>query len=229
MELPAVNLKAILLVHWLLTTWGCIVFQGSYAWANFTILALGVWAVAQRDSVDAISMFLGGLVATVFLDIVHISIFYPTAGLTDTGRFGAGMAILSLLLKPFSCCLVYHMYRERGGFLRSSQERSAYQTIDSPEAPTEPFASLEGRGHASQGRKQQLMTSWACPAPSSGLAEAPAEEGTVQCGRWVSVSLNQTTQILFESCPAAGWLCALGQLNLSDLSVFWKRSNACQS
>lgn len=35
-------------------------FQGSYAWANFTILALGVWAVAQRDSVDAISMVSGG-------------------------------------------------------------------------------------------------------------------------------------------------------------------------
>ncbi|XP_064350123.1 type-1 angiotensin II receptor-associated protein isoform X1 [Camelus dromedarius] len=60
MELPAVNLKAILLVHWLLTTWGCIVFSGPYAWANFTILALGVWAVAQRDSVDAISMVSSG-------------------------------------------------------------------------------------------------------------------------------------------------------------------------
>lgn len=31
-------------------------FGGAYAWANFTILALGVWAVAQRDSLDAISM-----------------------------------------------------------------------------------------------------------------------------------------------------------------------------
>ena len=61
--------------------------------------------------------FLGGLAATIFLDIVHISIFYPRSGLTDTGRFGAGMAILSLLLKPFSCCLVYHMYRERRGAL----------------------------------------------------------------------------------------------------------------
>ncbi|XP_058408881.1 type-1 angiotensin II receptor-associated protein isoform X1 [Diceros bicornis minor] len=158
MELPAVNLKAILLVHWLLTTWGCIVFSGPYTWANFTILALGVWAVAQRDSIDAISMFLGGLVATIFLDIVHISIFYPRNGLTDTERFGAGMAILSLLLKPFSCCLIYHMYRERGGelplhtgFLGPSQEHSAYQTIDSSEARTEPFASPDGRGHTSQG------------------------------------------------------------------------------
>lgn len=31
-------------------------FPGAYAWSNFTILALGVWAVAQRDSIDAISM-----------------------------------------------------------------------------------------------------------------------------------------------------------------------------
>ncbi|NP_001127190.1 type-1 angiotensin II receptor-associated protein isoform X4 [Pongo pygmaeus] len=151
MELPAVNLKVILLGHWLLTTWGCIVFSGSYAWANFTILALGVWAVAQRDSIDAISMFLGGLLATIFLDIVHISIFYPRAGLTDTGRFGAGMAILSLLLKPLSCCFVYHMYRQRGGFLGSSQDRSAYQTIDSAEAPANAFAVPEGRGQDARG------------------------------------------------------------------------------
>lgn len=61
--------------------------------------------------------FLGGLAATIPLDIIHIGIFYPRDGLTDTVRFSAGMAILSLLLKPFSCCLVYHMYRERGGEL----------------------------------------------------------------------------------------------------------------
>lgn len=35
---------------------GCIAFEGPYPWANFTILALGVWAVAQRDSIDAISL-----------------------------------------------------------------------------------------------------------------------------------------------------------------------------
>ncbi|XP_023370983.1 type-1 angiotensin II receptor-associated protein isoform X2 [Otolemur garnettii] len=143
--------QVILLIHWVLTVWGCIDFSGAYAWANFTILALGVWAVAQPDSVDAISMFLGGLLATIFLDIVHISIFYGMATLTDVGRFGAGMAILSLLLKPFSCYLVYHMYRERGGFLGPSQDRSAYQTIDSTEAPADPFAIPDGRGQATPG------------------------------------------------------------------------------
>lgn len=59
--------------------------------------------------------FLGGLLATVVLDIIHLGVFYPRSSLSDTSRFGAGMAILSLLLKPLSCYLVYHMYQERGG------------------------------------------------------------------------------------------------------------------
>lgn len=152
---PVLVPQVILLVHWLLTTWGCLAFSGSYAWGNFTILALGVWAVAQRDSVDAIGMFLGGLVATIFLDIIYISIFYSSVAVGDTGRFSAGMAIFSLLLKPFSCCLVYHMHRERGGelplrsdFFGPSQEHSAYQTIDSSDSPADPFASLENKGQA---------------------------------------------------------------------------------
>ncbi|XP_048680987.1 type-1 angiotensin II receptor-associated protein isoform X5 [Caretta caretta] len=56
MEVPAVNLKAIVLVHWLLTTWGCLGLPPSYAWGNFTVLAVGVWAIAQRESIDAIIM-----------------------------------------------------------------------------------------------------------------------------------------------------------------------------
>ncbi|XP_070260189.1 type-1 angiotensin II receptor-associated protein isoform X1 [Myotis yumanensis] len=160
MDPPSVNLKLIILVHWLLTTWGCLMFGGPYAWANFTVLALGVWAVAQKDSIDAISMFLGGLVVTILLDIIHISIFYPRAGLLDVGRFGAGMAILSLLLKPFSCFMLYNMYLQRGGEgpfssvypgIGNTSQRSAYQTIDSPEAPTDFYAGAENKGHTSQG------------------------------------------------------------------------------
>lgn len=150
--------QVILLVHWLLTTWGSIVLGGSYSWANFTVLALGVWAVAQRDSIDAISMFLGGLLATILLDIIYISIFYPRVAISDTGRFSVGMAILSLLLKPFSCYLVHHMYRERGGelpfhsdLLGPSQEHSAYQTIDSVEEPADPFAGPEARASDARG------------------------------------------------------------------------------
>ncbi|NXO26774.1 ATRAP protein, partial [Cisticola juncidis] len=109
---------AIILVHWLLTVWGCMNYMLplSYAWGNFSVLAVGIWAIVQRDSLDAITMFLTGLLLTVLTDIIHISVFYPSHDfLSDVKRFSIGMAIFSLLLKPVSCYLVYRMYRERGG------------------------------------------------------------------------------------------------------------------
>uniref|UniRef100_A0A8C8SBK4 Angiotensin II receptor associated protein n=1 Tax=Pelusios castaneus TaxID=367368 RepID=A0A8C8SBK4_9SAUR len=153
MEVPAVNLKAIVLVHWLLTTWGCMGPIGlpiSYVWGNFTVLAVGVWAIAQRDSIDAIIMFLIGLLLTILTDIIHFSIFYhPSTSVFDVQRFSVGMAIFNLLLKPLSCLFVYQMYRERGGeyivnlgFFSMSRDRSAYQSIDQQDGPC-PYPDLE--------------------------------------------------------------------------------------
>lgn len=115
----------------------------SYAWGNFSVLAVGIWAIVQRDSLDAVMMFLTGLLLTVLTDIIHISIFYPPNNyLTDTNRFSIGMAIFSLLLKPVSCYLVYRMYRERGGeytfnigVTRAGRDRSTYEPIDQQDGP----------------------------------------------------------------------------------------------
>ncbi|XP_063173527.1 type-1 angiotensin II receptor-associated protein isoform X2 [Candoia aspera] len=132
------------MVQWLPST---------YAWSNFTILALGVWAIAQRDSVDAIFMFLTGLLLTILTDIVHFSLYYQRSEkwLTDTVRFCTGMAIFSLLLKPLSCFFAYQMYRERGGeyalslgVLGVSQDTSAYQSIDTP-GPPRPYPDVASK------------------------------------------------------------------------------------
>lgn len=143
MEIPAINLKAIVLMHWLLTVWACMTWLPlSFAWGNFSVLAVGVWAIAQRDSIDAVLMFLIGMLVTILTDIIHIGIFYPASEMAmertrDVFRFSAGMAILNLLLKPASCFFVYQMYRERGGdynvnfgFPSVSRNRDAYQSID---------------------------------------------------------------------------------------------------
>ncbi|XP_008407344.1 type-1 angiotensin II receptor-associated protein isoform X1 [Poecilia reticulata] len=150
MEIPAINLKAIVLAHWLLTVWGSMVLlPSSYAWGNFTVLAVGVWAIAQRDSIDAVLMFLMGMAVTIMTDIVHFGIFYPRQTLVAALGFSTGMAILSLLLKPVSCFFVYQMYRERGGdynvnfgFPTVSRNRDTYQSIDQQDessGPTNPF------------------------------------------------------------------------------------------
>ncbi|XP_039509542.1 type-1 angiotensin II receptor-associated protein-like isoform X2 [Pimephales promelas] len=118
MEIPAISLKTIVLVHWILTVWACSFpwLPTSYVLGNVSVLAVGVWAIAQRDSIDAVLLFLIGLAVTILTDIVHFGLYYLTnANPPDLFRFSAGMAILSLLLKPVSCFFVYQMYRERGG------------------------------------------------------------------------------------------------------------------
>ncbi|XP_054905990.1 type-1 angiotensin II receptor-associated protein [Poeciliopsis prolifica] len=144
MDIPAINLKAIVLAHWLLTVWGTMTFfTSSYAWGNFSVLAVGVWAIAQRDSIDAVLMFLVGMAITILTDIIHFGIFYPRMELVAERSFSAGMAILNLLLKPVTCFFVYQMYRERGGdynvnfgFPSVSRNRDAYQSIDQQDEPS---------------------------------------------------------------------------------------------
>lgn len=166
MEIPAINLKAIVLVHWLLTVWGCLIpwLPYSYVLGNLSVLALGVWAIAQRDSIDAVVMFLMGLAVTILTDMVHIGVYYTQSeGLyeratRDTFRFSVGMAILSLLLKPVSCFFVYQMYRERGGdynvnfgFPTVTRNRDTYQSIDQQDqsgAAAGSFGQAEDGKHA---------------------------------------------------------------------------------
>ncbi|KAK5622170.1 hypothetical protein CRENBAI_008576 [Crenichthys baileyi] len=150
MEMPAINLKAIVLVHWLLTVLGSLVLlPESYAWGNFSVLAVGVWAIAQRDSIDAVLMFLTGMAVTILTDIIHFGIYYKLTNIVAVEHFSAGMAILNLLIKPLSCFFVYQMYRERGGdysvnfgFPSVSRNRDTYQSIDQQDessSPTNPF------------------------------------------------------------------------------------------
>ncbi|XP_077058938.1 type-1 angiotensin II receptor-associated protein isoform X2 [Siphateles boraxobius] len=118
MEIPAISLKAIVLVHWILTVWACLFpwLPTSYVLGNVSVLAVGVWAIAQRDSIDAVLLFLIGLAMTILTDIVNLGLYYLTPpNSLDLFRFSAGMAILSLVLKPVSCFFVYQMYHERGG------------------------------------------------------------------------------------------------------------------
>ncbi|XP_018606113.1 type-1 angiotensin II receptor-associated protein-like [Scleropages formosus] len=147
MEIPSVSLKVIILVHWLLSIWGTTAWLTlSYAWANFSMLALGVWAVAQRDSTDAALMFLLGMIITMLTDAVHFGLYYTPPGslplkAVDTYRFSMATAISSLLLKPFSCFFIYREYRVRGGeysigISSASPNRESYQSIDPQTHPS---------------------------------------------------------------------------------------------
>ena len=115
--------------------------------------------------------------ATIFLDVIYIGIFYPRSNFSDTVRFSAGMAILNLILKPISCFFVYHMYRERGGELlvHVGEATTSSQLPSAP--PTRP-----GAGTAVS---SPLLKSLPCPPPSPCPREPtlPPETG-IQGAGW---------------------------------------------
>ncbi|XP_070562097.1 type-1 angiotensin II receptor-associated protein-like isoform X2 [Ptychodera flava] len=145
--MPKIPLKAIVLVHFVLTIWATQAswISPAYAYMNFFVLAVGIWAVAAKESIDSILMFLVMMFVSILLDMILIGVYYSRGyqiyevqknPYVDEFRFSVGMAILNLLLKPLTCVLLYHQYRERGGDynvgLPNSNAPTGYENIDQP-------------------------------------------------------------------------------------------------
>lgn len=78
----------------------------------------------------------------------------PGAGMPSAGLPGGDGVDLGLHLvgcpAPSPIIFSFPPSPHRLGFCGPSQEHSAYQTIDSPEVPSDPFAGPESKGHTPQ-------------------------------------------------------------------------------
>nr|XP_002131411.1 type-1 angiotensin II receptor-associated protein-like [Ciona intestinalis] len=114
--MPSISIKAIVLVHWILVMWTTLGWApSSFLYPNLSVLIVGFWAVADKQSVDAVFMFIVMQIGSVIVDIVNLSLYFPPYNAVGQAKFSAGMAILNLILKPFSTILLYQMYSDRGG------------------------------------------------------------------------------------------------------------------
>jgi len=121
------------------------------------VLAVGVWAIASTDNEDASQMFLIGMLFTILHDIIVIAIYYDPdhPGFPNEGphyRFCVGMAILSLILKPLSCLLIFQNHRSRGGAQGYSWTGTPYVTIEGQTSsqPAPGYAPPPAPGNPSQ-------------------------------------------------------------------------------
>ncbi|XP_015762157.1 PREDICTED: type-1 angiotensin II receptor-associated protein-like [Acropora digitifera] len=71
---------------------------------------------------------------TILQDIIVIAIYYDSNHQLflngDHYRFCVGMAILSLILKPLSCLLIFQNHRSRGGLQDYGWTGNPYVTIE---------------------------------------------------------------------------------------------------
>nr|CAB3220656.1 type-1 angiotensin II receptor-associated protein-like [Phallusia mammillata] len=114
--MPSISIKAIFVVHWCLFVWAELAWAGgAYTWCNLTALAIGIWAIADRHSVDAILLFMLMFIWSCLVDIVSLALYFPGSHSGSSPKFSAAMAIINLILKPVSIILLFQMYRDRGG------------------------------------------------------------------------------------------------------------------
>ncbi|XP_039264324.1 type-1 angiotensin II receptor-associated protein-like isoform X2 [Styela clava] len=127
--MPSISIKLIVLIHWILVVWALVGFGTSaYGWCNITALAIGIWAIADRQSVDALFMFIMMQLFSIVVDIVILAVYFDGRG-TGVYKFSAAMCIINLILKPFSSVLLYQMYRDRGGEYNINFGPTDYQDL----------------------------------------------------------------------------------------------------
>lgn len=151
---PNISLKVIVIAHLVLTIWASMLpgFLGtSYIYMNAFILAFGVWSIMSPESVESVLMFMILNLVSILLDIIFLGIFAPIGssyyadGSVGVYRFCLGMAIVNLLIKPFTSFILYRLYQDRGGQygdlgipgihnfgLGGNQGADRYEDIDQP-------------------------------------------------------------------------------------------------
>ncbi|KAL9970235.1 hypothetical protein ACROYT_G022575 [Oculina patagonica] len=143
------SIKIVVSVHFILTIWGNQIgwLPATYSWCNLLVLAVGVWAIASSENEDASQLFLMGMLFTIIQDIIVFSIYYKTV---DSSHYR--MAILSLILKPLSCLLIFQNHRSRGGEQSYSWSGTPYVTIEgqSSSHPPPGYAPVPAPGNPPQ-------------------------------------------------------------------------------
>ncbi|CAH1774271.1 unnamed protein product [Owenia fusiformis] len=156
MNAPQVSLKVIWGAHFILTvcaSMSSLYLPPAYIYMNTFILVLGIWALIQNESPDAVFMFMLMLLASIMLDIIFIAVHQPRAfrqieilsgsqDLKNEYRFSLGMSIVNLIIKPITSFILYRIYQDRGGsyanfnipgmptFTGSPQHHGGYDNID---------------------------------------------------------------------------------------------------
>lgn len=106
------QLKAIFLVHLLLTVWPLQEAWApqAYLYYNLIYLMMLAWAIHHKDSEEPVFMALAINLGTILMDIVTLGMHFPRQF-----TFCAGIAIVNLLFRPVSSVFLLRIFNERGG------------------------------------------------------------------------------------------------------------------
>lgn len=128
--------KVVFLVHFVLTAWGAGRWcPESYLFYNLIFFLILLWTVHNKESDEPTQMAVAVNAVSIVLDVLVIAMYFPDGG-SGSDRFSAAMAILNLILRPFTTLVLYRIYVERANAtgatvptIFGAQQRSPYEDI----------------------------------------------------------------------------------------------------
>jgi len=132
-NLPDISLKIFLLLHFnLLMFCGWGITAPNYHLANYFVLGLGFWMLADKNNTTASLFFVALIVATAAGDILFMIFFHRYENLTGNTKFSLFMTCMNLFLKPATFIYSYTEHKRRAG----DGEGSGYTNFDTDVSPT---------------------------------------------------------------------------------------------
>ncbi|XP_020281321.1 type-1 angiotensin II receptor-associated protein isoform X2 [Pseudomyrmex gracilis] len=114
-------LKVIFAIHFLLVTW---IMQGNWCpetsvfFYNILFFVCILWAIHNTESDEPLQFALFINVISIFLDVITLSVYYPTEPYHDIlNRFSASFMIINLIARPITSIYLLRIAKGRNGSL----------------------------------------------------------------------------------------------------------------
>lgn len=112
-------LKVIFAIHLILVTWG---IQGSWCpqsvlFYNLLFFVCILWAIHSIESDEPLQFALFINVLSIFLDVITLSVYFPTGYHDAANKFSAALMIINLIARPISSIYLLRIGQGRNGNL----------------------------------------------------------------------------------------------------------------
>ncbi|EFN73711.1 hypothetical protein EAG_15146 [Camponotus floridanus] len=112
-------LKVIFAIHLILVTWS---IQGSWCpqsvlFYNSLFFVCILWAIHSIESDEPLQFALFINVLSIFLDVITLSVYFPTGYHDAANKFSAALMIINLIARPISSIYLLRIGQGRNGSL----------------------------------------------------------------------------------------------------------------
>ena len=103
----------------------CFFFQANLI-HNLMFLSCFIWSIALPQSEDSIFLCLATNILSIFLEIIILTVHYPSLTNSHTVEFSAVMAVFNLLLRLASSYILYQEWGDRKGVVGVSVVKASH-------------------------------------------------------------------------------------------------------